>query len=119
MSRRKKVLVIGLDCAPPELVFDQWRDELPNFKRVMDRQVGKSIDDPDAYPVYYRLRLLTTKPVPKGNMQQVYAAGREGKCQVGYELDASRKRVIRPGRSSQMGFEERGRDRRGKRRGRR
>ena len=59
----------------------------------MDRQVGKSIDDPDAYPVYYRLRLLTTKPVPKGNMQQVYAAGREGKCQVGYELDASRKIV--------------------------
>ena len=36
MNRRKKVLVIGLDCAPPELVFDQWRDELPNFKRVMD-----------------------------------------------------------------------------------
>ncbi len=36
MSRRKRVLVIGLDCAPPELVFDQWRDELPNFKRVMD-----------------------------------------------------------------------------------
>ena len=36
MNRRKKVLVIGLDCAPPELVFDQWRDELTNFKRVMD-----------------------------------------------------------------------------------
>ena len=36
MNRRKKVLVIGLDCAPPELVFEQWRDELPNFKRVMD-----------------------------------------------------------------------------------
>ena len=36
MDRRKRVLVIGLDCAPPELVFEQWRDELPNFKRVMD-----------------------------------------------------------------------------------
>ena len=36
MNRRKKVLVIGLDCAPPELVFEQWREELPNFKRVMD-----------------------------------------------------------------------------------
>ena len=36
MNRRKRVLVIGLDCAPPELVFEQWRDELPNFKRVMD-----------------------------------------------------------------------------------
>jgi len=36
MNRRKKVLVIGLDCAPPELVFEQWRDELPNFKRMME-----------------------------------------------------------------------------------
>jgi predicted AlkP superfamily phosphohydrolase/phosphomutase len=39
MSRRKKVLVIGLDCAPPELVFEQWRDELPHFKHVMDNGV--------------------------------------------------------------------------------
>jgi predicted AlkP superfamily phosphohydrolase/phosphomutase len=36
MNQRKKVLVIGLDCAPPELVFEQWRDDLPNFKQVMD-----------------------------------------------------------------------------------
>jgi len=59
----------------------------------MDRQVGKSIDDPDAYPVYYRLKQLTTKPLPNGNLQQVYAAGREGKCQVGYELNLSRNIV--------------------------
>jgi predicted AlkP superfamily phosphohydrolase/phosphomutase len=36
MYRRKKVLVIGLDCAAPELVFEQWREELPAFRRVMD-----------------------------------------------------------------------------------
>lgn len=36
MSQRKKVLVIGLDCVEPALVFEQWRDELPNFRRVMD-----------------------------------------------------------------------------------
>ena len=37
-SRKKdtKVFVIGLDCAPPELIFDAWRDELPNLKRLMD-----------------------------------------------------------------------------------
>lgn len=33
---RKKVLVIGLDCAAPELVFDQELASLPNFRRVMD-----------------------------------------------------------------------------------
>lgn len=39
MKRGKKVLVIGLDCAAPELVFEQWREELPNFKRLMDNGV--------------------------------------------------------------------------------
>jgi predicted AlkP superfamily phosphohydrolase/phosphomutase len=37
MRQGKKVLVIGLDCAPPELIFEQWRNELPNFRRVMER----------------------------------------------------------------------------------
>lgn len=35
MYRRKKVLVIGLDCAAPELVFEQWRESLPGFRRVI------------------------------------------------------------------------------------
>ena len=35
-AARMRTLVIGLDCAAPELVFDQWREELPNFRRVMD-----------------------------------------------------------------------------------
>jgi hypothetical protein len=67
--------------------------ERDNFKRVMDRQVGKSIDDADAYPVYYRLRQLVTKPLPNGNALQVYAAGREAKCQVGFELALNRQIV--------------------------
>src|SRR6266700_4484636 len=44
MNRRKKVLVIGLDCAPPELVFEQWRDALPNFRRVMDDGVWGKLE---------------------------------------------------------------------------
>jgi len=35
----RKVLIIGLDCATPQLVFDQWRDELPNLKRLMESGV--------------------------------------------------------------------------------
>lgn len=30
-----KVVVIGLDSAPPQLVFDRWRDELPTLGRLM------------------------------------------------------------------------------------
>ncbi|MEX2030653.1 MAG: alkaline phosphatase family protein [Anaerolineales bacterium] len=33
-KRRTKVFVIGLDCAAPELVFDRWRQDLPNLSRL-------------------------------------------------------------------------------------
>ena len=35
----RKVFVIGLDCAAPELVFERWRDLLPNLNRLMSRGV--------------------------------------------------------------------------------
>jgi predicted AlkP superfamily phosphohydrolase/phosphomutase len=31
----EKVAIIGLDCADPVLVFDRWRDDLPNLRRLM------------------------------------------------------------------------------------
>ena len=33
---RRRVFVIGLDSAAPQLVFDLWRDDLPNLKGLMD-----------------------------------------------------------------------------------
>ncbi|NIR49904.1 phosphodiesterase [candidate division KSB1 bacterium] len=33
---RRKVLVIGLDCATPELIFDEYKAFLPNISRLMD-----------------------------------------------------------------------------------
>jgi ATP sulfurylase len=33
---QRKVVVIGLDCATPQLVFDQWRDKLPNLRKLME-----------------------------------------------------------------------------------
>jgi predicted AlkP superfamily phosphohydrolase/phosphomutase len=31
-----KVFVVGLDCAEPTLVFDRWREHLPNLRRLME-----------------------------------------------------------------------------------
>lgn len=31
-----KVFVLGIDGAPPQLVFDKWIDELPNLKKLKD-----------------------------------------------------------------------------------
>ena len=36
MNSAKKIAVIGLDCAAPELVFEQWRDELPCLRSLME-----------------------------------------------------------------------------------
>jgi predicted AlkP superfamily phosphohydrolase/phosphomutase len=33
-SRQLKLFVIGLDCGAPELIFDRWRDCLPNFRQL-------------------------------------------------------------------------------------
>ena len=33
---RRRVMVIGLDCAAPELVFDRWLDDLPNLKSLYE-----------------------------------------------------------------------------------
>ena len=35
MRKETKVAIIGLDCATPQLVFDRYRDELPNISRLM------------------------------------------------------------------------------------
>src|SRR5512147_2610262 len=39
-----KVFIIGLDCAEPTLVFDRWRDQLPNFKRLMQQGVYGNLE---------------------------------------------------------------------------
>ena len=34
-----RLFVIGLDCAEPSLVFDRWRQDLPNLRALMDAGV--------------------------------------------------------------------------------
>lgn len=34
-----KVLVIGLDSAPPELLFHEFIDDLPNIKKVLEKSI--------------------------------------------------------------------------------
>lgn len=52
--KTKKLLVIGLDCAPPALVFDR-AEELPNLKKLMDGGVYgrlRSCDPPITIPAW-------------------------------------------------------------------
>ena len=36
MPTARRALVIGLDCAAPQLVFERWRDELPTLRALAD-----------------------------------------------------------------------------------
>jgi predicted AlkP superfamily phosphohydrolase/phosphomutase len=50
-----RALVIGLDCAPPELVFERWRDELPTIRSLRERGsygVLRSCDPPITVPAW-------------------------------------------------------------------
>jgi len=43
-EEKRKVFVIGMDCMTPQLLFDQWRDELPNFGRLMQLGVWGKLE---------------------------------------------------------------------------
>lgn len=65
------------------------------FTRVMDRQVGKQADEPDFYPVLYRLHQVDEKKLANGNVEAVYQAGPRGKCRVVFEIARDSGRVLR------------------------
>ncbi|MFQ5841665.1 MAG: alkaline phosphatase family protein [Thermodesulfobacteriota bacterium] len=35
----ERVLILGLDCAPPDLVFDRWREDLKNLGPLMEEGI--------------------------------------------------------------------------------
>lgn len=38
-SSKKKVFILGIDGAPPQLVFEEWREHLPNIKEMLRHSV--------------------------------------------------------------------------------
>ena len=47
MTTAKRVMIIGLDCAPPEIVFDDMRAELPVISGLMDRGAWGNLESSD------------------------------------------------------------------------
>ena len=55
MSEAKRVMIIGLDCAPPKILFDDMRGELPVLSGLMERGVWgqlESCDPPITVPAW-------------------------------------------------------------------
>jgi predicted AlkP superfamily phosphohydrolase/phosphomutase len=54
-TRGRKVMVIGLDCAPPEHIFDEYKDEIPNLAKLVDNGMFgplESITPPITVPAW-------------------------------------------------------------------
>ena len=64
------------------------------FRQVMQRQVGKTVDDSDFYPALYRLRQTNSQRLPNGNFKEEYAAGPGGKCKLSFEVTPEARRVV-------------------------
>ncbi len=58
----KRVLVVGLDCAAPQLVFELFKDKLPNLSRLIDSGIHaplRSTDPPITVPAW--TSMMTSK----------------------------------------------------------
>ncbi len=65
--KSEKVLVIGLDCAPPRLLYKDFRDSLPNMGRLMDEGISlrlRSCHPPITIPAW----MVSTTGVNPGEM---------------------------------------------------
>jgi predicted AlkP superfamily phosphohydrolase/phosphomutase len=58
----KKLVVIGLDCAEPSLVFDKFKDLMPNTQKIINAGIGaplRSTDPPITVPAW--TAMMTSK----------------------------------------------------------
>jgi predicted AlkP superfamily phosphohydrolase/phosphomutase len=61
-ARRRKVMVLGLDCAPPEHVFDEYADDIPTITKLRENGVWgrlESIVPPITVPAW--MCMMTSK----------------------------------------------------------
>ena len=55
VSEATRVVIIGWDCAPPQLVLDQWLDDLPNLRAIVEGGAAerlRSSDPPITVPAW-------------------------------------------------------------------
>lgn len=61
-EKRQRVMVIGLDCAPPEHVFDEYADDIPNLTKLRENGLYgplESINPPITVPAW--MCMMTSK----------------------------------------------------------
>ena len=47
LRSQRKVAVIGLDCVPPSLIFEEWGSDLPTLRALMEHGTWGSLQSTD------------------------------------------------------------------------
>jgi hypothetical protein len=68
-------------------------DAHENFKEIMQGEVGKSVDNPYLTRNQYRNRLVNTRQLANGNVEEEYKTGRGLRCRTFFELDQKSGKV--------------------------
>ena len=69
-----KVFVLGIDGAPPEYIFNSWKNELPNLKKLMERGCYAELNStiPNLSVVAWSSIITGRPPADTGIFEYVY-----------------------------------------------
>jgi len=65
-----------------------------NFLQVMGGNVGTNADRQYNYRVKRRDRLVDTRQLPNGNVEEQFTAGHGQRCRVFFEVDQKNQKVV-------------------------
>jgi hypothetical protein len=65
-----------------------------NFSHWMQCQVGKKVDDADAFTNRYPQLRVAVRNLPNGNLEEEYKAGYMLRCRVYFEVDTSSRKIV-------------------------
>lgn len=90
----KRLFIFGLDAAPPMLLFDRFRDSLPNFSRILEKSIYgpmRSCDPPITIPAWM---VMMTGREP-GEMGLYGFRHRKGYDYIDFSISSSRSVKVR------------------------
>jgi hypothetical protein len=87
---RAWILLLGIALASCSL--PSARDELGE---VMQREVGKTLQDPDSYRASHPKLRIGSRKLSSGNLEEEYRAGFRDSCPVFFEVERDTGKVVR------------------------
>ena len=60
----------------------------------MQGDLGRSSDDPSAYRNHYRERLVSTKKLLNGNIEEGFRSGRGPSCITYFEISPTARKIV-------------------------